>query len=245
MAGIAVLLGLLIWGGVFYTRTIVNAGDQTGNFLENMQSSGLALRGFIVDERPAVGMAVMLALQIMPVIISAVPSVLTSFVGGMIYGFWGGMLIAAIGAAIGTAISFYLSRLLGRRVLTLFVSKKNIDKIEKLLEGGATTVVLLFMFVAPLPKDFFAYFIGLTNMKARKFFLISAVGRIPGMLGAVYLGTLALGENPNYWLIGGVGVLGFTVSALLIAFSKKIIAYLNRRKNEPNETKAHPEHPVH
>jgi len=228
MVGIVIVICLLVCGGIFYTRTFLNSGDNSGNFLENLQSSGVGLRDFILSEQPAWGFVIIMFLQVMPVIIAAVPSSLFSFVGGMIYGFWGGIAVATVGAAIGTAISFYLARLLGRRVLTLFVSKKNIDKIEKMLEGNTSTLVLLFLFIVPTPKDFFSYFIGLTNIKARRYFLISAVGRIPGMVSAVYLGTLALGENPNYWLIGGVTVFALTVSAVTIVFSKKIIAFLKR-----------------
>ena len=184
MAGIAILLAVLIWGGIFYTRTFLGTGDSSGNFIDNMLASAEILRTFITTDRPALGFVIMLLLETMPVIIAAVPSSVTSFVGGMVYGVWGGMLVSAIGAALGTAISFFLSRLLGRRVLTLFVSEKNIARMEALMDGNTSALVLLALYVIPTPKDFFAYFIGLTNMKASKFFLISAVGRIPGMLVA-------------------------------------------------------------
>jgi len=232
--GIVVLIGLLVWGGIFYTRTFLNSGDNSGNFLENMQASGMYLRDFIVDEQPAWGFALMMFLQIMPVVVSAVPSSLTSFVGGMIYGFWGGMFITIVGAAIGTAISFFLARLLGRRVLTLFVSQKNIAKMEKLIDGNTSTLVLLFLFIVPSPKDFFAYFIGLTNMSAMKFFAISAIGRIPGMVVTVYFGTLALNENPNWTLIVSVTAVAAVVSALVFVFSRRIMRFLGGKVRREN-----------
>lgn len=229
MIGIALLVGLLIWGGIFYTRTFLNAGEASGNFLDNMRYSGLHLQDFIVEQQPVWGFMIMMFLQIMPVIVSAVPSSLTSFVGGMIYGFWGGMFITVVGAMIGSAISFFLARILGRRVLTLFVSRKNIDKIEKLLGGSTSTFILLFLYIIPSPKDFFSYFLGLTNMKFWKFFTISAVGRIPGMVVTVYFGTLALGENPNWTLIVTVTAAAAVVSVLSVVFSKQIIAALKKR----------------
>ena len=228
--GIAIVLGLLIWGGIFYTRTFLQSGDSYGNFLENMQASGAEMQRFIVDQQPIWGFLIMMFLQIMPVIISAVPSSLTSFVGGMIYGFGGGMIITVTGAMIGSTISFFLARLLGRRVLTLFVSRRNIEKIEALLSGSTSTFVLLFLYVIPSPKDFFSYFLGLTNMKFWRFFAISAVGRIPGMLVTVYFGTLALSDNPNWVLIGIVTGAAAIVSVLSVVFSKHIIAALKRRE---------------
>ena len=235
LVGIAILIGLLIWGGIFYTRTFLNAGDQSGNFLENMQSSGLELQDFIVEQQPIWGFMIMMFLQIMPVIVSAVPSSLTSFVGGMIYGFWGGMFITVVGAMVGSSISFFLARLLGRRVLTLFVSRKNIEKIEKMLGGSTSTFVLLFLYVIPSPKDFFSYFLGLTNMKFWKFFTISAVGRIPGMLVTVYFGTLALNDNPNWTLIGVVTGAAAIVSVLSVVFSRRIVEALKGRQKKEEE----------
>ena len=235
MIGIAVLLGLLIWGGIFYTRTFLSSGESSGNFLDNMRYSGLHLQEIIVDQQPILGFMIMMFLQIMPVIISAVPSSLTSFVGGMIYGFGGGMFITVVGAMIGSSISFFLARLLGRRVLTLFVSRKNIEKIEGMIDGSTSTFVLLFLYIIPSPKDFFSYFLGLTNMKFWKFFTISAVGRIPGMVVTVYFGTLALGEDPNWTLIVTVTAIAAVVSVLSVVFSKQIIAALKRREKKEIE----------
>ena len=230
MAGIVILIALLIWGGIFYTRTFLSGGDNSGNFLENLQASAIGLKDFIVDEQPVWGFAIIMFLQIMPVIVSAVPSSLTSFVGGMIYGFWGGMFVTVVGAIIGSTISFFLARILGRRVLTLFVSRRNIEKIEKLLDGSTSTFVLLFLYAIPSPKDFFSYFLGLTNMKFIRFALISAIGRIPGMVVTVYFGTLALGENPNWTMIITITSIAAVVSALSVVFSKKIISAFKRNK---------------
>jgi len=230
MAGIAVLLALLVWGGIFYTRTFLHAGGDAGGFLDNMLASAEVLKTFIATDRPVIGLAVMMFLQIMPVIVSAVPSSVTSFVGGMIYGVWGGMLVSIAGAAIGTAVSFYLARLLGRRVLTLFVSEKNIAKMEGLVDGETSALVLMALYALPTPKDFFAYFIGLTNMRASKLFLISAVGRVPGMLAATYLGANIL--ERNYLPLVLCLVFIAAVGVLLVIFRSRIFALLNKKAQE-------------
>jgi len=228
LIGIAIVLGLLIWGGIFYSQTFLNAGDQSGNFIENLQSSGLLFREFIVNTEPFWGFLLMMFLQIMPVVVSAVPSTLTSVVGGMVYGFWGGMALTIVGSAIGATISFFLARILGRRVLTLFVSRKNIDKIEGMLDGNASVLVLLFLYAIPSPKDFFSYFLGLSSMPFWKFITISTIGRIPGMVVAVYIGILAL-ESPNWTLMIGFGIFALVISALVLVFSKRITGFLSRK----------------
>ena len=232
IAAIVAFIALLAWLVTVYTRTFgaVTASDKSGTFLENLRQSGLGMKAYIVETYPGLGLVIMMFLQILHVVVSVIPAALISFASGMIYGFWGGMLISIVGTAMGTAISFYLARLLGRRVLTLFVSDKNIAKIEKMLEGNTSFLVMLFLFIIPSPKDFFSYFIGLTNMKASKYFLISAVGRIPGMLITTYLGTLALDQNPNYWLIAGCTVFAVTLSVLVVIFNDRIMSVLKRKK---------------
>lgn len=210
---IVILIGLFIFIGTSYTKTFgqINTGD--------LLSSAENLRQLILSYDNA-GLLVMVFMHSLHVIISFIPSVLVQFVGGLIFGMTAGMLTGIIGIAIGTAVSFYLSRLLGRRVVTLFVSEKNINKLEGLISGDMSTVVLLALFMLPTPKDFFAYFIGLTHMKASKFFLISAIGRLPGMIVATYLGAHVF--DRNYVLIISVAVASSLLFLVLYIFRTKI-----------------------
>jgi len=233
ITAIVVFLGLLVWAAVMYLRTFgqiaaVETAEQTGNWLQNwlnnMFASAAAFRDYISLEYPGSGLVVLFFLQALLVVIAAIPALIISFAAGMIYGMGWGMLINIAGTALGTAISFSLARLLGRRVLTLFVSEKNIAKIEKLLEGNTSFWVLLFLFIIPSPKDFFSYFIGLTNMKASKYFLISVLGRLPTMFATVYLGAHILDRN----YIPLAVCLGFTLLAgvFVVIFKDKIMARL-------------------
>jgi len=226
IAGIALFLGLAVWGVAMFARSFgaITAAEKTGNFLQDMQASAIQMKEYIAVQYPKAGVAVMLFLQALHVVASVIPSTIISFANGMIYGLWKGLLICTIGSAVGTAISFYLARLLGRRALTLFVSQKNIDKMEKMISGDTSAFLLLLLFIVPSPKDFFAYFLGLTNMKASKYFLISAVGRIPGTLTTIYLGTLALNQNPNYGLIIGCTVAALILTVLSFVFKDKLLS---------------------
>ena len=237
IAAILAFIGLLVWAAVMYMRTFgqftdIEAAERTGNWLQNwldnMFASGVAFRDYISAQYPKGGLAVLFLLQILLVVIAAIPALIISMVCGMIYGMGWGMLVNIVGTAIGTAISFSLARLLGRRVLTLFVSEKNIAKIEKLLDGNTSFWVLMFLFVIPSPKDFFSYFFGLTNMKASKYFLISLIGRIPTMLATVYLGSNILDRN----YIPLAVCLGLTILAavMVFIFKDRIIARLNGKK---------------
>lgn len=172
------------------------------------------------------GLIIMVGLHTLHVIVSIIPSVLVQFTGGFIYGMGLGMLSGLIGIALGTACSFYLSRLLGRRVVTLFVSAQNLRKLDSLAISNRAALVLLLLFILPVPKDFIAYFAGLTNIRASRFFFISAAGRLPGMLIATYLGSHVL--DRNYLLLGLVTAICSVVSLLSFIYREKIFGLASK-----------------
>ncbi|MCL1816588.1 MAG: VTT domain-containing protein [Clostridiales bacterium] len=179
---IILLIGLFMWLFQKYVQTV-------GYFdSKDPLSAANNLRLFILTFGH-VGFAVMIGLHALHVIVSVIPSVVVQFTGGLVYGMGLGMLSGLIGIIIGTFVSFYLSRLLGRRVVALFVSKEKLQKIDTLANSAKVSLVLLLLFILPVPKDFLAYLAGLTKIKASLFFLISTIGRLPGMLIATYLGS--------------------------------------------------------
>jgi len=243
IAGILIFVGFAVWLTILFTQKFeaitANGGQAPGAggggaasvvlaFLDNLLASAQNLTEYIAVNFGAYAALVLTFLQFMQVVITAIPAAITSFASGMIYGVWGGMLISAVGTALGTALTFYLTRLLGRRVLTLFVSQKNIDKMEGFIDANTGIFVMLVLFVIPSPKDFFPFFVGLTNMKAWKFFLISFVGRLPGMFITSYLGATV--AERNWGLLIGMTIFACAASALFVVFNKKIMALLGRAK---------------
>jgi len=222
IAGILLLLALFIWIAALYSRTM---GQTSGG---GLQATAQALKDQIIGYGKA-GLLVLTALMTLHVIISFIPAAAMQFACGMIYGMGWGMLVGIVGTAIGTAVAFYLARLLGRRIITLFFSEKTIAKVEDTLAGATSSFVLLVLFILPSPKDFFSYFIGLTHMKAWKYFLISAVGRLPGMLIVTYMSLHAL-EGNNYILVIVASAVVLTASVLFTVFQKKITGFLSRGK---------------
>jgi len=245
IAGILVFVALAAWVTVLFGRYFASytaGGDASGTFLENLISgkfldnlmgSAESLAHDLSSKYGAYTMVILTFLQFLQVVITAIPAAITSFASGMIYGVWGGTLISAVGTALGTALTFTLTRLLGRRVLTLFVSQKNIDKMEGFIDADTGLLVMLVLFIVPSPKDFFPFFVGLTKMKAWKFYLISFVGRIPGMLLTAYLGATV--AERNWPLLLGMTIFAIAASASFVVFNKKLMALLNRRKRKKAE----------
>ncbi|MCL1918141.1 MAG: VTT domain-containing protein [Peptococcaceae bacterium] len=216
-------IGFLIWLAVQYTAVF---GDITS---EDWVTTAENLRDML-QSYGNFGILIITFLHIFHAVIAFIPAGMVQFMGGMIYGTPIGMLTGLIGVSLGTAIAFYMSRLLGKRVVTLFVSEKILTKMEKLLARDISAFMLLILFMLPTPKEFFAYFVGLSDMKASKFFLISFIGRLPGMLIATYLGTHIF--DRNYALIIGVIVFAGVGSFLLYAFKDKLLALYAKRNHK-------------
>lgn len=224
-AAIVVIVGLLAWAAAAYMKYF--GRFNTGDVLESAEQ----LKNYLAAAYPRAGLVVMTLLQAFQVVLSVIPAAMISFASGMIYGLGWSLVIGTIGSAIGTTISFYLSRLLGRKVVTLFVKEKTMLKLEGMLSGDMSMIVLVVLFILPTPKDFFPYFLGLTNIKAWKVFVIAALGRLPGMFVTCYMGSTIL--NRNYVLLALSVVFMSVVMILFVVFRDKIIAAL--KKDKPSE----------
>jgi len=217
---ILLLIGLFIYIGGAYGKAFGHI--KSGGLLATAEN----LRLFILSYGRW-GLVIMIGFHTLHVIVSAIPSALVQFAGGLIYGMGLGMLSGFIGITVGTACSFYLSRLLGRRMVTLFVSEKNLQRLDGLAISDRTALVLLLLFILPVPKDFIAYCAGLTKIRAGSFFLISATGRLPGMLIATYLGSHLWERN---YLLLGLAAAVCAAAALLSYFYRDRILGLATKK---------------
>jgi uncharacterized membrane protein YdjX (TVP38/TMEM64 family) len=181
--------------------------ETAANFRDYLRSFG----------RP--GIAVLILLHIFQTAVAFIPASFVQFAAGMLYGILPAMVIGAVGVAAGTCVTFTLSRKLGRDFATLFISEKTMEQLEGLMDKNASALILLILFIIPFPKDVLPIFVGLTRMPAAKLYVISALGRLPGMFVASYLGANALSRNY---------VLLITVFAVCVASA--IAAYFLRNK---------------
>lgn len=218
---IVILIALLVMAWVRYSDTIGAIVDG------DIVSSAENLKNLILSYGNK-GIFVLIFFHILQVLISVIPAALTQIAGGLIYGIPIGMVTGIIGVFIGTAVNFYLSRLLGRRFVTLFVSQKNLYALEKKLSSNTSSLVLFFLYLIPFPKDFIAYFVGLTNMKASKLLLMSTVGRLPGMLVAAYLGENII--ERNYIPLIGVSVFSCICFVIAYIYKDKFLNFLSKHK---------------
>ena len=165
--------------------------------------------------------------QIVQIVISVIPGQVFQMAAGYLFGFWPALLYAMTGAVMGTGLSFLLAKLLGRDFLHIFFGEEKMSYyIERLNSKQAYTIVFFLYLIPGLPKDMISYAAGASEMRFKPFLLLSAVGRLPGMVGCLLMGTMV--ENGNYTGVVIVAVLAVIACGLCLIFRKKINARLDK-----------------
>ena len=167
-------------------------------------------------------------IQILQVIIAAIPGMAIQFAGGMVYGVAGGTFYSLMGITIGTVIIFYISRIFGMKAVSLFIKEETYDKFKHLADGRTGSIVIFVMYLVPgLPKDVFTYILGISPVSAKKFFIYSTLGRLPGIIGSCIIGYTYI--TKNYWVSGIILAVSAVICILCIIFKNKIIAFISRK----------------
>ena len=158
-----------------------------------------------------------IAIQMGQVVCAPIPGDVTGFLGGYLFGPWAGLLLSTVGLTIGSMLNFYIGRFLGERFVRRMFSAETFDKYDELVQYKGILVIFVFFLMPVFPKDYLCLFLGLTNLPARVFFVLSTVGRLPGTLALSLQGACIF--KKNYYLFAGV-----TACCLLFA----VVAYLTR-----------------
>lgn len=159
--------------------------------------------------------------QILQIIISILPGQELQMVAGLVYGLWPGFLLSMIGALIGSAVTYYLAGFLGRDALHILFGKRHIDDyLDKINSKKGFMLVFLIYLIPGVPKDLCTYAAGLSHMKIRAFLVLSMVGRIPGILGSLIIGT-EIGEG-NYTSVAVISVLAVVLFILGVIYHSKL-----------------------
>ena len=195
LLAIIIVIPLLIYFN--YYSLIENFGslDKIENFLSSHKAQSIAIY---------------LIMQILQIIICILPGQALQFAAGYVFYFWIGISLTIIGAAIGTVLTFYIARILGKDAMFLIFGQEKLNRyIEKLNSKRAFILIFIIYLIPGLPKDLFAYAVGVSDMKFKPFFIVSIVGRMPAMIGSVMMG--AMFSNGSYF-----GVITLFVIAVIL-----------------------------
>ncbi len=176
-----------------------------------------------------------ISIQILQVIFAPFPGEASGFVGGYVFGTLPGFVYSSIGLTTGSLINFILARILGRRYVRKWVPAHYLSRFDALAKRQGAIVFFLFFVVPGFPKDYLCIFLGLTNLSARVFILMAAIGRMPGTLMLSLQGAQVFHKDyPTLILLMALS-LAFLIPAY--CFRERIYAWIDRL-NPANNAKS-------
>ena len=168
------------------------------------------------------GVLVFMLLQALQVIVAAIPGELVQLAGGYIYGSWPGTLYSLAGIVTGSVIVFFVARFLGYPIVKTFVSQKNLDKFNFMMNSNKSEVAMFLLFLIPgIPKDILTYIAGLTPIKPLRFFAIITVGRLPALFASSVIGSST--QKGDYLLVIILSIAALVLFTAGLLLKDKII----------------------
>ena len=144
---------------------------------------------------------VTIALSALQVIVAPIPGQVTGLVNGYLFGMWLGALYSLIGVMLGSGIILALTRHWGRPLAARLVPPAQLDRLDHLVERrGELFFFLIFLFPF-LPDDLTCFAIGLTRLSIGRMLVWIALGRLPGLIVASWMGAHATSVSPLGWAI--------------------------------------------
>ncbi len=150
------------------------------------------------------GPIAVIGLAIAQTIVAPIPGQVVNVAAGYLFGFWLGTLSSWLGSVLGSTLAMALARAVGRPLVTRLVGPGLLGRLDRLAAGGGLRFFFLVFLIPGLPDDAACFLAGLTPLPLPALILAAAVGRVPGILAAVWAGAFA-GAPPVAGLAGGCG----------------------------------------
>ncbi|NFA61484.1 TVP38/TMEM64 family protein [Clostridium sporogenes] len=174
------------------------------------------------------GIVVFLLFQIIQVVAFFIPGEVIQISGGYIYGTLFGSIYSLIGITLGSVFVFLLSHIYGRPLVHKIICKKDLKFFDRLLNIGSIKLIVFLLYLIPgIPKDALGYICGISDIKFKDFFVLSTLGRIPGVLASTYFGANIHSGNKSVLII--VGVVSSLLFIIGVLKGEKIIKKIGEK----------------
>ncbi|GAA0081778.1 TVP38/TMEM64 family protein [Clostridium sporogenes] len=177
------------------------------------------------------GIIVFLLFQIIQVVAFFIPGEVIQITGGYIYGTLLGGVYSLIGITLGSVFVFLLAQMYGRPLVNKIISKKDLKFFDRLLNIGSVKLIVFLLYLIPgIPKDALGYICGISDIKFKDFFILSTLGRIPGVLASAYFGANIHAGNRTILIT--VGVISSLLFIIGVLKGEKIIKKIGKNIRE-------------
>lgn len=173
------------------------------------------------------GVLVFMGIQMLQVVVAAIPGEFVQLAGGYLYGTWLGTLYSLIGIVLGSVTVFFIARLLGYPLVKLLVPPAQLEKFNFMINSNKSEVGMFILFLIPgIPKDILTYIAGITPVKPLKFFAVITIGRLPALLASSYIGSST--QKGNYGIVIILSVAAVTLFIAGVFLKDKIISKIQK-----------------
>ena len=174
---------------------------------------------------------VYIVFQIFQVVISVIPGEVFQVAAGYLFGPFWGVIYAIIGCLLGEAVAFGLARVLGQGFVRLFMSEEQFIKYQERLNSNRAYTLCFILYLIPgIPKDILCYVAGASEIKFLPFLIISMVGRLPGLIGSIVMGSLV--DKGNYMLAAVILGIACVAAVLGFIYRNKLSDFMDRLREK-------------
>jgi uncharacterized membrane protein YdjX (TVP38/TMEM64 family) len=156
---------------------------------------------------------VSIALNAAQVIVAPIPGQVIGLANGYLFGVWRGTFYSLLGVMLGTGTVLVLTRRWGRPLVVKLVPNTQLKKLDRLVARRGALFFFLIFLLPFLPDDLTCFAIGLTDLPLGQMFVLIAIGRLPGLIVASWVGANAASLSITAWVVLIVGA-----SALALAY---------------------------
>ena len=175
------------------------------------------------------GVLIFTFIQALQVVIAVVPPI--QILGGVLFGWFFGALLSALGVVIGTVVVFIIVNKLGRPLVEAFVDEKLLTRFKFLNDEQKLVRILMILYIIPgIPKDVLTYFVPLTKIRTRDFFICVLPCRIPAIVLSTVFGSNVKDGNIKTAVIIVAVVVVLGIAGYVI--KEPFLDFLNKRKNK-------------
>lgn len=101
------------------------------------------------------------------------------------------IIVGSLGLIVGAIIAFYISRYLGRKIVTRIIGKEWIDEVDEWITEHGFQAIMVARLVPLVPFDLISYVAGLTSIDFKKYMVATIIGMIPRVIFLVFIGNTA------------------------------------------------------
>jgi uncharacterized membrane protein YdjX (TVP38/TMEM64 family) len=178
----------------------------------------------------AVTLAVYFGIYVAVTALSLPGAAVMSLAGGAVFGLATGLFVISFASTIGATLAFLISRF----VLRDYIQTKFKDKLKAINDGVEREGDFYLFTLRLIPL--FPFFVinlvmGLTPMKAWRFYLVSQIGMLPGTIVFVNAGSQLGSLESLAGILSPSLILSFALLGVFPLIAKKMVSFIKDRRN--------------